>query len=303
MPPHVDDISDPGARPALSVVLASCNAAHSIEECITELLRQAAGSDVEIIVVDNSTDGSTDRLLSMASGTSLVVVQKPPDLRIPELWAEGIRQADGRIAALTTAHFVPRPDWMMTILDRHASSVGGVGGAIEPGDELRLTDAAVYFTRYARYMLPFPRISTHDVAADNASYSLDALDQVRPTWESGFWEPEVHRALLDEGYSLTLDPSVVVSFRRSFGFRSFILNRLDHGRAHGSSRVRTADAAERMRLTVLSPLVPFIMTARTALHVARKRRRIVQFLLSLPLVFLFYTSWALGETMGYWRKR
>ena len=96
-----------------------------------------------------STSSADDRPISV------VVADNEAQLLVPEQWRDGIDGADGEIVCLTISVMRPGPGWLDTAwrLSREADAVGG---AIEPGDDLRLRDWAEYFCRYARDMLPFP---------------------------------------------------------------------------------------------------------------------------------------------------
>src|SRR5262245_44265238 len=113
----------------LSVVIASHNARASIEECLATLAAQAEPAHAEIIVVDKSTDGTTDVTPSQSPRLKLGV--KPRSALIPELWSAGIRQSGGEIVAITTAHFIPDRSWLAQISHAHRDGQVAVGGAIE----------------------------------------------------------------------------------------------------------------------------------------------------------------------------
>ena len=159
-----------------------------------------------------STSSADDRPISV------VVADNEAQLLVPEQWRDGIDGADGEIVCLTISAMRPGPGWLDTAwrLSREADAVGG---AIEPGDDLRLRDWGEYFCRYARDMLPFPARETVDFPGDNAVYRRDALAATRDVYRDGFWELEVNRALRDKGYRLWHSPELVVYQGRSAGFR------------------------------------------------------------------------------------
>ena len=127
------------------------------------------------------------------------------------------------------------PGWLDTAW-RLSREADGVGGAIEPGDDLRLRDWAEYFCRYARDMLPFQARETVDFPGDNAVYTRAALAAAHDVYRDGFWELEVNRALRDKGFRLWHAPDLVVYQERSAGFRAFSRQRLVHGRKYGRQR-------------------------------------------------------------------
>lgn len=290
------------AKPKLSVVLASQNACRSVSECLGEIEKQCQGNAIEIIVVDNSIDGTQDVIARNFPNVKLVRTSK--DKFIPELWGIGINQSAGDYIAVTTTHFVPSKNWIAEILKKQEAQYAGVGGAIENDGKAGLVSWAVYFCRYSRYMLPFAEEDSEDFAADNASYKRDSLDHVKHTMENGFWEVTVHQAMKKEKMSLLLTPDIVVYHHDSFTFRGFMRQRFWHGRQFGSTRALSIPASKRAMLGLLSPLIPFIYLYRITRRVFTRKRNIDKYLLSLPLLFLFLVSWALGEFNGYlWKSK
>ena len=283
-------------RPKLSVVVASHNARISIEECLTSLQAQRDES-AEILVVDNSTDGTTDILREQFPHIQLI--PRSPSQLIPELWGAGIRQSTGDIVAITTAHFIPETNWVAQILEAHQDSSPAIGGAIENNVSAGIVDWALYFCRYSKYMLPFRRGFVSEIAGDNASYKRLAIDQCEHAWHDGFWEQAVHRELRKRGAQLLIDPSIIIYHKRSFGFREFMKQRYRHGRQFGGWRLRNLTGLTRMIHIGLSPMIPFVLLYRILREVLVKHRHYKQLLLSLPILSLFLLAWTMGELTGY----
>ncbi len=291
------------AKPKLSIVLASQNACRSVSECLGEIESQCQGNaTIEIIVVDNSIDGTTDVIARNFPMVQLVRASR--DKLIPELWGIGINQSAGDYIAVTTTHFVPAKNWLGETLKVHKNQYAGVGGAIENDDKAGLISWAVYFCRYSRYMLPFAVEDVEDFAADNASYKRDSLERVIPAMENGFWEVFVHQEMKKQKMSLLLTPNIVVYHLDSFTFRGFMRQRFWHGRQFGSTRSSNIPAFKRAMLGLLSPIIPFIYLYRITRRVVIRKRNIDKYLLSLPVLFSFLVSWALGEFSGYlWNRK
>jgi glycosyltransferase involved in cell wall biosynthesis len=284
-------------NPRLSIVIGSHNARSSIGECLTVLESQRNGQEVEIIVVDNSTDGTAEIVRKQFQKVKLI---RSPALNfIPELWESGINQSAGDIIAITTAHCVPRKNWIEEILKAHEAPYPGIGGAIENEGDGGLVEWAIYFCRYTRYMLPFGEETVDDFAADNASYKRWALDRCRDTRRNGFWEPLIHAELRRNGLQLLMTPAIVVYCKKSFSVLGFIKQRFWHGRQFGRSRALNISGTRRLFFILLSPLIPGVLLSRFARRIFEKKRHFREFLLSLPILTLFLISWSLGEWTGY----
>ncbi len=286
-------------QPRMSVVVASSNARPSVRDCLAVLVDHRRGDDVEILVVDNSHDGSAEIVKDDFPDVQLIAA--PASALIPELWSLGVRKSRGRIVAITTAHFVPDRNWVDAMLEAQESAVAGVGGAIENSESAGLVDWAVYFCRYSQYMLPFERGFAREIAGDNASYKREHIDRYRHTWENGFWELEVHAELRKAGLSLLLTPSVVVYHHRSFGLRGFVRQRWQHGMQFGRQRAARLRWPRRALYITLSPAIPLVFLFRIARQVFGKQRHRAKFVGALPALGLFLMAWSSGELVGYLR--
>lgn len=284
-------------NPRLSVVVASHNGRESLSRCLTELGRQRDSGVAEIIVVDNSTDGSAEIIRRDFSDVRLF--EADGKRLIPELWGIGIELCTAEIVALTTTHFVPAKTWASEILKAHESPEAGIGGAIENDEHADIVSWAVYFCRYSPYMLPFPAQTVDDFAADNASYKKRDLDSVKETMASGFWETFVHREMRRRGLSLTKSPEIMVHHQKSFDFAGFMSQRFHHGRQFGSARASDMPLLRRAAFVLLSPAVPFLYLFRITKRVLEKRRNIGRLAVSMPVLVMFLLSWSAGEFTGY----
>lgn len=288
-------------KPDLSIVIASQNARQSVNECLSVLESQRNGRKIEIIVVDNSTDGTTEIITAKFSGIKLVKSEK--EKLIPELWGIGIKHSTGNYIAVTTTHFIPSSNWISEILRAQNSDYAGIGGAIENADSSDIVSWAVYFCRYSRYMLPFSQKNVDDFAADNASYKRTSLAEIDQSLEGGFWEVFVHKEMVIKKMQLILRPEIIVYHQKSFTFFDFMAQRFWHGRQFGKTRIAEIPFLNRVFFLLGSPLIPFIYLYRISKRVFSKQRNIGKYLLSLPILFLFLIAWSVGELSGYlWKS-
>src|SRR6266542_4494899 len=133
------------------------------------------------------------------------------------------------------AQMIPAADWVDAIIREHEQH-DAVGGAIDPGPQLRRVDWAEYFCRYARDMPPFEAADRDDVAGDNASYKRALLVEEREHLRTGFWEPVIHPVLQRRGVGLWHTPVMLMRLGRSSGFGAFARQRIKHGRLYPSQR-------------------------------------------------------------------
>jgi hypothetical protein len=148
-------------------------------------------------------------------------------------------------------------------------------------------------------MLPFVEKVTPEIAADNASYKRLALERCRQAMRDGFWEAKIHAEFREQGLSLSLNPAIVMTHKRSFGFPAFIRQRFKHGRQFGGARAERMSRRRRLIYVLLALLIPLTLLSRIARQVLRKKKRVPKFLMSLPILALFLLSWSAGELSGY----
>jgi len=284
--------------PVLSIVVASSNARASIRDCLDSLTQQAS-AEVELIVVDNSGDGSADIVRAHFPGAQLLTM--PAGALINQLWSAGIAESQGDIVALTTAHCIPASDWVAQVRAAHASAAAGIGGTIDGDAGSSLVDWAVCFCRYSRFMPPLGAGEVADIAADNAAYKREPLFRHQAQWRDGLWEPQLHRALAREGQVLLLAPAMGVRHRHSYGFAAFLRQRFIHGRQYGGWRTTTLSPARRALLVAASPLLPWLLLQRTVRRVLGKGSHGLRLVATLPLLAAFFVAWSCGEALGYVR--
>jgi glycosyltransferase involved in cell wall biosynthesis len=290
----------PAAAARLSIVVASHNARTTVEDCLDSIRRQA-GAEAEVLLVDNSTDGTGDVVRERFP--ELSVLRLPPSALIPDLWAAGIRASRGDIVAITTAHCVPSERWAEAMLEALAGRASAVGGAIDNDPGGSAVDWAVYLCRYAAYMPPVREGFVVEIAGDNAAYKRAAIDACRAAWSDGFWEAAVHTQLRRAGQRLWLAPAAVVCHKRSFDFAGFLRQRFVHGMRYGRDRCRETGVAVRGLRALASPLIPAILLFRIVRHVRNKQRHGKELARALPFLLAFLLAWATGELVGYVRGR
>jgi hypothetical protein len=276
---------------ALSVVVASNGAAGSVERCLAALELQVEAVEVIVCEFEPSPEAVRRRF-------PFARFLERRHRLVPELWRDGIDQARGELVALTISPMQPASDWVASVV-RLLAETDAVGGAIEPGPDLRVRDWAEYLCRYSRDMLPFEAHDCVDLPGDNAAYRRAALEAVRESYRDGFWEPVVHEALRAHGARLRHDPGLLVRQARSGGVAAFARQRLRHGRLYGHQRGAHFSAARNVAGVIGAPVVPFLMTLRVVRRVAGKRRHLLHALLALPLVFAFNLVWAAAEAKGH----
>ena len=285
------------AVPELSVVIGSVDSARSIEACLESIFAAGKQHRIEVLLIDASSDDTVDRARQAFPAAQLVT--RPPGTLTPVLWADGISLARGRMVALTTGHCVASECWLEALASAHTDGASAAGGPLILGNDASTLDAAIYFLRYSAFLPTSdtdPR-EVHEIAGDNAMYSLSSLRRYAGEFADGFWEPEFHAALRAEGGRIELVPQAAMSFSKSFPFATIALHRYRHGRHFGEWRVRSG--AQRVtRAIAAAPFVPFVLLARVAMRVGRQSQYRWRLIVASPAILALAACWAAGEAAG-----
>lgn len=181
----------------ISIIIPTFNGASRIGNCLDALLKQTAGRESEILVVD---DGSTDNTVEKVerySGVRLITQQNAGPASARNL---GAIEARGSIILFTDDDCVPTPDWVEAMLEAFVDpEVVGAKG--------------VYRTHQKRLIARFVQIEYEDRYRLMAKVSnIDFID----TYSAGFRR---HRFLEMTGYDTSFPVAcaedVELSYRMS----------------------------------------------------------------------------------------
>jgi glycosyltransferase involved in cell wall biosynthesis len=280
----------------LSIIVAAKNAQLTIQLCLEALVQQSHVKDLEILIIDGSTDGSAEIARRFKQ---LTLVQADPACLVPELWKIGIELSGGQTVAFTTANFIPAKNWVAELGALLQSDHAAIGGVFEKSMPDKISQWAIYFLRYAAYLPSIPARPATQLAADNAVYQRWVFEKYAELIEDGFWEHPVNRRLSADGHSLFLTPALKVSMGYFSPPRDFFHQRFLHGRMFGAERAAQASPFARLLYILTSPLIPFVLLARVARNVLKNNAHIIKFFLSLPWILFYLLGWSLGELSGY----
>jgi len=308
-------VADSVKAPQVSVIVATTDAAASIDECLRSVQLSLAGLDSELIVVDASRDGTADRVERDFPGVP--VIRMPPGTLAPRLWSAGLAQARGDRIAFMTGHSAVVPGWIAALIGALREGAAGAGGPIVLKENSSLTDAAIYFLRYSAFM-PTSRDSPYpaaEIAGDNSMYRGELLRSHMASFADGFWEVPFHSILRSQGETLATVPAATIDFGQSFSLGAISSQRFEHGRHFGKWRVSEGGLGK-ARIMLATPVVPFVLMTRILrraiatgaatqadLHAAAsrpQRLRLGRLVAASPLILWLGACWAFGEARGAW---
>jgi GT2 family glycosyltransferase len=101
------------AARSASIIIPTFNGASRIGNCLDSLVKQTAGRNVEILVVD---DGSTDNTANVVRGYTSVRLISQANAGPASARNRGALEAQGKILLFTDDDCVPMPDWLEAML-------------------------------------------------------------------------------------------------------------------------------------------------------------------------------------------
>jgi glycosyltransferase involved in cell wall biosynthesis len=289
----------PGAGPPrISIVIASKVGAPFIGQCLDSVKEQAEKAGAEVIVV---AAGAADYARRIAEEFPWTRVIHASDVRkVPALRGRGVEEARGEWIGVIEEHCSAKADWLEQALAAHATGhYAAAGGPVVDYDYPRLRDWVVYFLEYNGALPPVARGETADLNDANIVYRRSVLAEHMHLLGEGYWPMTLHPTLLDKGGKLLSVPEMIVYHRGPFDFGYYLHQRFLFSRAFAGVRAQSQSKMRRLAYIVGVPLVPVMLLARMTARVVRKRRRIAQFFMTLPLTIPALVVMVAGEWVGY----
>jgi glycosyltransferase involved in cell wall biosynthesis len=283
-------------QPLISVVIASVNGLPMIVECLDSLVHQEGGISSEVLVLDCCGEETRSVIRHRYPRVRLIPVEGRPS--IPALRAMGMAKARGEIIAVTEDHCIAPPQWFQSIERTYRYGYPVMGGPVENGSVDRLVDWAVFFCEYAPFMMPLRRGIVSEIPGNNSAYDRRVLEALGPALHAEVWESFLHERLRERGVRFYCEPEMMVFHKKTFGFGYFLSQRYHYSRSYAGMRLMYAPWWKRLAYACATPLLPGLLLVRIAATLIRKQRFLGTFVLTLPILFVFLMSWAVGEGVG-----
>lgn len=283
--------------PQISVVIASKVGSPFIDQCLSSIKNEAGKLDAEVIVIAAGTKTYASRIA--ADFPWIRVIHAPDIKKVPALRRRGVEEATGELVAIIEEHCSAKSDWLHQAAAAHSiGDYGAVGGPIIDYSYDRLRDWVVYFCEYNGALPPVPKGETSHLNDANIAYRRQLLIDHVHLLDDGYWPMTLHATLLAKGTRFLSVPEMVVYHRGPFDFGYYLRQRYLFSRAFAGVRAQTQSSVRRLAYLVGAPLIPAILLGRMALNVWKKRCRVRQFILTLPLTITALVVLVAGEWAG-----
>ncbi len=140
-------------RPSISVILPTYNRCDVVEQTLVQLLAQDYPAEqLEILVCDNSSDGTPAMVERVASDAAATVRLVSSDERLPAVKRnQGLRMAEGDLVLFMNDDVWLRPDALAVHADTHAAHTGPVAvlGHVEQSRQMPQTPFIQWYEPFA----------------------------------------------------------------------------------------------------------------------------------------------------------
>jgi len=292
---------------SLSIVIASFSSIDHLSRCLESL--KAGGVKAEIIV---STCLSENKIKALQKNFDIKVVFNPDEqnqesirlreTRVFRLRSAGVKAATGDVVMMLEDHCEVETSWLSAMQDALKDKACIVGGPIVNGADNSLFHWALFWSEYAAMMPPVPSDQISYLSAVNSAYYKSELDVCKPVWQGGFYDNEVHDALMKKGAKLCLAKEAIVKTRLPFSFKQAIVHLYTGGQRYGGYRGGKCWNLQRLIRMLATLLVPAVLTWRAfKLVKMRQSQLLLTFILCSPILYILLGAWGLGELVGTMR--
>jgi glycosyltransferase involved in cell wall biosynthesis len=285
---------------SLSVVIPAYNARATIVRCLRALEPQTQRADVEVLVVDSSTDGTA---ALVAREFPAVRLWSFPERKFPgDARNYGIAQARGKILAFTDADCEVERQWIDQMLAAHQHADPIIGGAVTNGSPRSPVSWGYYFCEFSGWLPHLPAGPREEIPTCCLSIKRWMFDRYGPFLEGTYcsdsaWQWKVGEA----GYVPRFVPTIRVAHCYQERLLVWLRHAVQHGRAFARVRVRERrwSRARRLSYAVGAPLLPVVVFWRIARRVWTDRAQRRRFVVVWPVVLVGVLAWVWGEARGY----
>jgi hypothetical protein len=185
------------------------------------------------------------------------------------------------------------------MVDEHAKhpQAAVIGGPVASAPDSGAFEHGLYFCEYGAFAPPVRNGPAPALTGANLCYKREALDEGRDLIGRGAWETFLHERWRRQEREMRLCEASV-TFHNTMTRGAALRQRFHYGRGYAADRALHELGGGRFLYALLSPLLPLVLTARSARQAFAKGRG-GAFARALGWVVVLQTAWSLGEAVGY----
>tara|TARA_R110001592_G_scaffold5535_2_gene30474 strand:- start:1202 stop:2092 length:891 start_codon:yes stop_codon:yes gene_type:complete len=287
----------------MSIIIASFSSVTHLTKCLKSLYPLPLDTEIIISTIFSSAEV---RVLQQFNAKFIhnneerhldsIILQETLVFR---LRTKGIQAAEGKVIALIEDHCEAVPNWANAMQAAINNQYCIAGGPVMNNAKSGIYRWALYWSEYAAMMPPLPTKDLYYLSAVNSAYHKEALERCKSIWHKGFYDNEVHDALIKSGAVYCPIQEASVSTNLPFTFKRALVHLYTGGRRYGNYRGGSDWTIKRAFRLLTTFLVPTVLLFRVFKLVRRRQPNLTFTLLkSTPILYLLLFSWAVGEFLG-----
>ncbi|VAW92779.1 hypothetical protein MNBD_GAMMA23-349 [hydrothermal vent metagenome] len=286
-----------------SIVIASFSSVQHLEKCLASIKTYAANTEIIVSTIFTAEQikplqQNNIRFVFNPDEQNLSSVQLR-ETRVFRLRSQGVSAAQGERILLIEDHCEVTPKWLESMQVTLSNSNCIAGGPVKNGSNSSLFCWALYWSEYSAMMPPFPAESMPYLSAVNCGYFKTALDACNNVWQDGFYDNEVHDALITQGAKYCPATNAIVLTSLPFSFNQALVHLYTGGKRYGSYRGGHQWNSQRLIRVLSTFAVPAVLLVRIfKLIRQRQPQHTVTFLMAWPVLYILLGAWGLGELVG-----
>lgn len=285
----------------MTIIVPCYNSERTIRRCLEALLSQDTLISYEVIVVDSSSDR-----------TSQIVESEFPSVRLIHLDKRtfagaarniGIQATRAPFCLMIDSDCIATRDLVERMIARHREAdYAAVGGSLRNGTPKSLAGWTGYLLEFKEFTPSSPMRLVKTVPTANVTYRREALERYGCFDEEMELSEDVllNSKMHNSSERILFDPAIEVTHLNRTGLKEVLSYQVGLGRFSAEARKRGGMSGKvLLRYPLLITLMPFVRLATAAVWLAKTDRRALPvFLLISPMYLLAACLWSFGFFQG-----
>ena len=291
------------AAPLLTVIVPCYQSERTIRQCLDAIVNQRTSFQVEVIVVDSSTDQTPE-----------IAAREFPSVRLIHLNQRtfagaarnvGIRASAAEFCLMIDSDCVAEPDLIERAVARHREgNYAAVGGSLGNGTPRSVSGWIGYLIEFKEFMPSTPKRLEKGMPTANITYRREVLERYGG-FDDSMWLAEdilLHWQMHQAGEHILFDPAIKVTHLNKTGWRQVLGYQINLGSLSAVARRRGGlPGGILLKYPPLILLMPFMRTYRAFLWFAKHDLHVLLvFLFIWPMYLVAAGFWSWGFLKEAW---
>lgn len=292
-----DELPGAGVEPQVSVIVPCYNSERTIRACLQSLLEQQTTIPYEVIVVDSSSDRTSEIVASDFPSVRLIRLEKRTFAGAARNAA--IRSSDSPFCLMIDSDCIAAPDLVERAMRRHREdNYAAIGGSLANGTPRSISGWIGYLIEFKEYMPSTPLRLETSVPTANVLYRREVLEE-QGLFDEDMWLAEdilLNWRIFRSGGRILFDPEIKVTHLNRTGWREVLTYQMHLGRLSSVARRRgQLPGTILLRFPPLIALMPFARLLRAVSWLARHdRKALLPFAALWPAYLVAASFWSYG---------